>query len=495
MINDSIEPARQQYDAVIIGAGLGGLTAGARLAREGKNVLVLEQHSVPGGCATTFGRNNFRIEVGLHEMDGFRAGNFKQKIFTELGIFDHLSFPEAPHFYRVILPGYDVTIPHDTSAARDLLGKLFPHESEGLETYFHRMENFRKYRPSSDTEHHESVGIYLDRIFNDEHLKLILLGNLMAFSDDPYLLAMDYYAQAQGTFYQSGGVFIKGGSQMLSDYLAGYIRNRGGKVLTRHLAEEITVENGLCTGVKYRSLASGITHYAKGRNVIANAAMPQVAGVMLPEEFGSRIVSATRERTAGASLFTLYMAFGKPLREIGNSCYCTCVYGDGIRSIRDIGPNSRGSFDQKTFVLTDYSHIDSGLAPDGGSVAAMVAEDYVSEWQYPVKKDYRERKEMVTRSFLDRMEKLVPGLNEHLVWYDSATACTVERYTMNTQGAVYGFAQLPGPRSRDRISPIPILYFAYAWYKFGGGFSAAIYSGYFTAMELLRQERIQSKTT
>ncbi|OQY03119.1 MAG: hypothetical protein B6I20_05705 [Bacteroidetes bacterium 4572_117] len=59
-----------QYDIIIIGAGLGGLTAGAKLSKEGKKVLLIEQHYVPGGCATTFKRKGFTFEVGLH---GFKT--------------------------------------------------------------------------------------------------------------------------------------------------------------------------------------------------------------------------------------------------------------------------------------------------------------------------------------------------------------------------------------------------------------------------------------
>jgi len=73
------------YDVIIIGAGLGGLTAGAKLAKEGKKVLLLEQHDRPGGCATTFKRRGFTMEVGLHEMDGLHPKDMKGKIFHDLG--------------------------------------------------------------------------------------------------------------------------------------------------------------------------------------------------------------------------------------------------------------------------------------------------------------------------------------------------------------------------------------------------------------------------
>jgi all-trans-retinol 13,14-reductase len=64
------ENKMQNYDVIIIGGGLGGLTAGAKLAKEGNKVLLLEQHYIPGGCATVFKRKDFIMEVGLHEMDG-----------------------------------------------------------------------------------------------------------------------------------------------------------------------------------------------------------------------------------------------------------------------------------------------------------------------------------------------------------------------------------------------------------------------------------------
>ena len=73
-----------KYDVIIIGAGLGGLTAGAKLAREGRKVLLIEQHSQPGGCATTFKRGDFTLEVGLHEMDGPSPRDMKSRIFSEL---------------------------------------------------------------------------------------------------------------------------------------------------------------------------------------------------------------------------------------------------------------------------------------------------------------------------------------------------------------------------------------------------------------------------
>ena len=101
------------YDVIIIGSGLGGLTAGAKLVKEGKSVLVLEQHDRPGGCATTFKRRDFTMEVGLHEMDGLHPRDIKKRIFDDIGLGERVTFLPVPEFYRFINERYELVIPHD----------------------------------------------------------------------------------------------------------------------------------------------------------------------------------------------------------------------------------------------------------------------------------------------------------------------------------------------------------------------------------------------
>ena len=109
------------HDVIIIGAGLGGLTAGAKLAKEGWRVLVLEQHDRPGGCATTFRRGDYTMEVGLHEMDGLHPGDMKNRIFDDLGVSSQVEFLPVPEFYRFLNDRLDLVVPHDPEAARGIL--------------------------------------------------------------------------------------------------------------------------------------------------------------------------------------------------------------------------------------------------------------------------------------------------------------------------------------------------------------------------------------
>ena len=102
------------YDCIIIGAGLGGLTAGAKLAKSGKKVLLIEQHDRPGGCATTFKKKGFTLEVGLHEMDGLHPRDMKMKIFRDLGVLDTVEFIKVPEFYHFVNERRDVVVSHDS---------------------------------------------------------------------------------------------------------------------------------------------------------------------------------------------------------------------------------------------------------------------------------------------------------------------------------------------------------------------------------------------
>jgi phytoene dehydrogenase-like protein len=239
------------YDIIIIGSGLGGLTAGAKLAKEGKKVLLVEQHDRPGGCATTFKRKDFTFEVGLHEMDGLDRRDMKTRIFNDLGVFNEVEFLKVPEFYHFTNGRFEITMPHDPDEAIRTLTEKFPDEEIGIKAYFEQILNARKKAKESEGKPEISLGQFLDSIIQNEDLKLVLLGNLGYFHDDPFTISLNYYSVAQGSYFQGGGNFIRGGSQKLSNYLSDLIERNGGKVILKHLVTEILTENGKAAGIRY----------------------------------------------------------------------------------------------------------------------------------------------------------------------------------------------------------------------------------------------------
>lgn len=476
------------YDVIIIGAGLGGLTAGAKLAREGMKVLVIEQHIRPGGCATTFKRGAFTLEVGLHEMDGPGGRDMKNRIFSELDVTGNVEFLAVPEFYRFIRGDLAVTIPHEPQVAAARLTEMFPEEKEGIARYYEQILNPKK-RPAGDSDPDISVGSFLDSIISNEDLKLILLGNLGYFHDDPYSLSLAYYSIAEGSYYTNGASFIRGGSQRLSDHLAAYIISHGGHVLLNHLVTGVTVTDGRATGVtcrKKNDRAQNSIDYTAGE-VVANNAIPALAD-LLPTEAGAQLKDECSGLNTGASLLTVYFGFDRPLRELGHSYYSTFIFDSSVRFQADIAANNRDDFARRSFTFVDYSQIDSGLAPAGKGVGAVCCIDYLEDWENLGEEEYKQKKEYVAQTFIRRLDEVIPGTKDVIGYYEVGTPVTVKRYTLNPGGAVYGFAQNPGRKVIDSFRPVENLHFASAWGRTGGGFSGAICGGYLCAFNLLRKK-------
>ncbi len=480
-----------KYDAIVIGAGLGGLTAGAKLAREGKKVLLIEQHSKPGGCATTFKRGDFTLEVGLHEMDGPSPRDMKTRIFNELEVFGNVEFVKVPEFYHFVSDHIIVTIPHDPAEAARILREKFPAETKGIEAFYDQILYPKKKPVENDKSKDKSLGEFLDSIIRNEDLKLVLLGNLGYFHDDPYSISLTYYSVAQGSYYNSGASFIKGGSQKLSDHLAEYIRKHGGNIVLNHIVTGIIPENDKLTGVTYKNKRGSSTELLKAYadEIIANSAMPNVAE-LLPEEYGSKLKNKIINQKPGASLLSIYFGFRNNLSKIGSKHYSTFVFDGSIKTQSDILKNNKGGFENRSFTFIDYGSIDSGLAPAGKSVGALCCIDYLSDWERLTFEEYKTKKEEVAKIFIRRLEELIPGISGEIEYYEVGTSSTIKRYTLNPGGAVYGFAQIPCKPSVDTSDLFSNLHFASAWGKTGGGFSGAIYCGFLSAYNILRKKAV-----
>lgn len=477
-----------KYDVIIIGGGLGGLTAGAKLSKEGKHVLLLEQHDRPGGCATTFTRKGYTMEVGLHEMDGLHSADGKTKIFNDLGLFDGVEYLQLPEFFRFYNGRTDLVMPHDKDQAMEMLKSHFPAEQEGIDAYFARLMNARRINVMERDKPDISIGEYLDSIFKNEEIKLVLMGNLGYFHDDPYTLSLRYFSIAESSYFNGRANFIRGGSQVLSNKLVSQIRSFGGHVLLNHKVTSIEVENGSIKNVGFINIQPGdhaeIT--ATADEYIANAALPQIAE-MIKSPAGKQLRTELSVHPIGASLLTVYFGFSKSLKDQGHKHYSTFVFDGSVKSLKDIKRNNASDFSTRSFTFVDYSQIDSGLAEDRKSVGAICCIDYLKDWITLSKEEYKARKKKAEEALTSRLELLIPGCSVHLEHIETGTAKTVQRYTLNPEGAVYGFAQVPNRQAIKALEAFKNLSLASAWGKFGGGFSGAIFSGYMTAVDLLRK--------
>jgi len=477
------------YDIIIIGGGLGGLTAGARLAKEGKKVLLLEQHDRPGGCATTFKRKEYTMEVGLHEMEGLYPRDQKMKMFEDLGLLQRITFLELPEFYRFINDRQDIVIPHRVEDAKVVLKNAFPGEEEGIDAYFWHLANAKRVMVLNRNQPEKNIGQFLDEIISNDDLKLVLLGNLGYYHDDPYTLSWFYYLSAQNSNYGGRANYIQGGSQKLSDALMDIILEHGGEVKLKKLVTRIDYTGKRAVGVTYTD-SLGLKKEScsdLAKDIIVNAALPSLAENLLSDADGKKLAAHLPDQNIGASLLTVYYGFNKALKEVGNSHYATFVFDPSIKTQADILPNNHSDFSKRSFTFVDYSQVDSRLAPAGKSVGAVCAIDYPSDWESLSREEYLRMKADVADTITERCEQFIPGFRESVEYVEVATSLTVKRFTLNPGGAVYGFAQTPN-RNFDYLSAVPEnIHIASAWGKLGGGFSGAFINGYNMAGELLKR--------
>lgn len=312
----------EKFDAIVIGSGLGGLTAGAVCAKAGLRVLVLERNDSFGGAATVYRHNGLAIEVSLHEMDGFDDDDPKMPLIRLLGLDKTLPIADVGDLYEVrgSVIGEPFVLPHGIEAALAAAVARFPEHKAGLEEYFRRLTALRG-AVSMATQHmddghwwlthapealrrlwpvlrdgHATVGEVMNALFGaDEAVKFALAANLGYYNDDPDRMQFLRYAIPQASFLAGGGRYVRGGSQALSDQLAALIVQAGGELQSGREADQLLIEDNRIAGVGHHARDGSDRRVDSAALVFGNAA-PHVLSAMLPEERRSKFLTPYASR-------------------------------------------------------------------------------------------------------------------------------------------------------------------------------------------------------
>jgi len=423
---------------VIIGAGLGGLTAGALLAKQGYKVILLEQHAIVGGCATIFKRKGgFTCEVGLHEMDGVYTNPIIKKVFETLDVYQHVEFIKPNEFFRVITNYGEFIMPDDKEEAKRVLQTRFPLENYAIDSYFKALEDVAKfYNKLGNLKWYDifcfpffispllkyktkSVSDVLNALTDNEELKLILNANVQYYNDTPATLSFLLHAIAQNSYYEGGGWFIKGGSYNLSKYLASVISENGGSVITKADVIRATKER-----VTYSYKKEEVTIEAD--KIISNIS-PQDTYKLFDIEY-------VEKREVAESIMTVYLGFSKNLKEL----YPHGVYSnfllDALSCENDFSEMAKRDVTTKDFVFVDYSRIDSGLTTNEKSFGAVCVLDEMKNWDTLDEVAYEQKKECLIAHVLERLEKHYPHIKELVEYAEVATPKTMQRYVKTPNG-------------------------------------------------------------
>jgi phytoene dehydrogenase-like protein len=480
-----------RYDVVVIGAGLGGLTAGAILASEGRKVLVIERSNSVGGAASSYKVGELFVEGSLHETSDPRdPRDPKHAVLTRAGVLDAVTWSPSKLFYEV--RGGPVAsplqLPASFDGAHDALIARFPEARDEIARLLREIE-----QGPPESEGAMSLLEKLDSMFgNNEAVKCAVAANLAYYHDDPATLSWRHFAAAQGHYFRSGPCFVNGGSQRLSSALARAIKSAGSDAMLRRAVIHVSPgADGIHT----------ITHTAKdgsdprtveASSVIGNAA-PEALAALLPEQAGTRLRDHYAAMTPSISLFALTLGLSRPPHEVGFTSYSTQLLPSWMARLADYPRGTTLMADEPgdrmpPMAMADYSAIDSGV-PAPPHVLSIFGPDQLSNWDSSDMDRYREKRARWQTAIIRHLDGHYPGLANAVIASSFNTALSTRQYLNAPEGAVYGFAPTVAQAGTERSPRTPIdgLYLSSA-YAGTGGYTGVIQAGAACA-DMILQDR------
>jgi phytoene dehydrogenase-like protein len=496
--------ADDEYDVIVIGSGLGGLSCAAAFARQGFRPLVLEAHDRPGGYATTFARpGGFVFDASLHSTTvGARDGI--HNLIPGFPEITDVEFVPHPHLYRAVFPDYDLRVPQKNLAGYvDLLIGHFPGEAEGIRRLVEDMQGLRTdiqklssaggqvdmSRFPTDFPHlyqnyARTWGQMVDACIADPKLKAVVSALWGYYGLPPSQLSSFYYALPTIGYLEEGGYYPRGKSQHISNAFVDFIEAHGGAVLLKNAVKEILTRDQTAYGVL---AADGKTYRA--RVIVSNAnAYDTFHTLLRGEPYLTDYLAKLDRYRVSLSAFQVFLGLKKDLvRESGiedseifvATGYDTDADYEAARTA-DIGSGGYG--------LTLYDNLYEGYSPDGKNTIGIVVlqgyepwEKFAADYWAGKKAAYRAEKERMADALIAQVEaRFLPGLSGAIEVKEIGTPLTNIRYTKNYRGAVYGWDQTLDNSGQTRLphtTPVKNLYLAGAWTRPGHGYSAVIQSG------------------
>ncbi|NTW51828.1 MAG: FAD-dependent oxidoreductase [Chlorobiaceae bacterium] len=493
----------ETVDVIVIGAGIGGLTAAALLQERGLSTIVYEKNSFPGGSCSSFSKGGYRFDAGASVFYGFcdedarGTLNLHARIFRKLGI-PVLTIPDPVQIHYHMPAGFDVPVHYDRNRFLECLYGRFPHEREGIRRFYDELESVYDILSSLPAGSLEDL-FHLAAVGGRHPIKAVALGVKTLFSmggtarryihDQELLRFIDLESyswavqDALSTPLVNAGICLAdrhhgginypvGGSGAIPEALVKGIEKFGGSVRFKSEVEQVIMEEGAAKGVRLRG-----GEEVRARAVVSNATVWDTFNRIVDDP---RLKVPDERFVKAPSWFQIYLGVDGSVIPEGFDMHHIIV-------------DDWTKYDQYggTIYFSAPTVLDPSLAPSGKHALHIFVTAETWQWDKFDRhgEEYKRAKEEYARSIIARVEKILPGLQDCVELMVTATPQTHVRY-LNRRDGSYGPLLKPGqnvllkPQNR---TPVKNLYAAGDSTFPGQGVIAVTYSGVSCASYVARQ--------
>ena len=488
-----------KYDVIIVGTGIAGLTAGLNLAKSGKKIALLEKHYIPGGYATNFTRkgkdgNIYTFDCSLHSLSGMNKDCTVYNIFNNLQLLDKVKFLIKKNSTSILRDGKFFNIPSDPNEFCLSLCKRYPNFKSGIKNLFDFMEVFYDDMKILSTDYKsapkyilnlQSISLkdFISKYVNDKNF-IEDIGYLWGYTGLPPSKVNAFYFMATFCAYVFGGhAYVQGGSGQLSKIMSECIKNNNGKIYLSSEIIKINTENN-----KIISIATKKGDIFEADEFIF-ACDPNNIFSLIDNSIIDDYVENMKNLEKSTSMTQLFLGLDCSTKELGINY--TNVYYQKLDLENSYKESFNGNIENANSNIAFYDQMDPTLNKHGASVH-ITSIDYEKNWPERGTEEYKQKKEEVTKILLNKLLSIYPQIESHIQVIELGTPKTMARYTNNSSGSIYGWAQTTSQSGFNRPSfktPFKNAIIIGSWSFPGGGYEGAIFSG------VLGTTRLLSKST
>lgn len=450
-----------KYDVVVVGSGCAGLTASLECALAGKKVLLIEQHNIPGGCATSFRRGRFEFEPSLHEMCGVGTPELPgstRKIMDRYGV--RVEWQQVEDCFRIISKfsdgsPMDVTMPAGVDNFINKMEEYVPGSRPSVTELFELLDEVDKGINYAGKDPNGAdvkvliqnypnllrVGIYnCKAVFDAMHIPQkaqdILYTYWSYLGVDMEKLSFVHYCCMVNNYIRLGAAIPTHTSHEISVAMVERLRELGGDVWFNCRAKRFLFRGNRCCGVE---TTMGTV---EAELVFANINPDIIYGKMMPSDripLREKKLSAARNRQFGARMFTAYFGLNKTAEELGIHDYSIFLSGtcDSVKEYKSMERVDTNEFS----IFLCYNIANPQASPEGTSMVSFTTMFHSTEdWDNLPMEQYVALKEKMTDKFLDTLkEKAGIDIRPYIEEVSIASPWTFAHYLGVPEGSVYGY--------------------------------------------------------